>query len=380
MTESEKLKTDLHNLTETVQRISSEVERTSAQCAKVAALEEIQKVERTIEDRFDKRTKTAIMFVGLLATLFGLFSYFGLPLILKSMLTAATVESIEDAKLRATKALTEINVALSEVRKNRLIVLQTDYGSKSSYMGTLKGVINGINPSARLETITSEINSFDVFDAAWTLTRASRFFPGGTIFVVITNPGGVTSNPVVIETKNDHVYVGYDNGCFDFVVQQYGLKSYHSIANPQLNPSEFKDLFGGNDLFGPTAAKLSLGFPIDSVGRMAGGYLSKLPTPSYHIDSAKIIGTVMDIDRYGNATTNIPRFDLQKLGIKLHSRITVSFGKGRMNMPFEITYGHASVGSMVAIPYDDLLQLAINEGNFAKETGVSRGVQVTVSQ
>lgn len=94
---------------------------------------------------------------------------------------------------KAKHNLEQIQIARKATEGSPLIVLQTDYGNKGYYMGRLKGVIYNINPYARIDVITAEIADFDLINASWTLWRGSRFYPAGTIFVAITNPGGITS-------------------------------------------------------------------------------------------------------------------------------------------------------------------------------------------
>src|SRR6185503_17701175 len=105
-----------------------------------------------------------------------------------------------------------------------------------------------MNPNARIDVITAEVADFDIINAAFTLWRASKYYPSGTIFVVITNPGGATASQVAIETGNGHIYLGHDNGCLDLVVQEYGIRGAYRISAAELTPGQFRDLFGGVDV------------------------------------------------------------------------------------------------------------------------------------
>ena len=88
--------------------------------------------------------------------------------------------------------------------------------------------------------------------------------------MAITNPGGLTTDLVLIRTKNDHIYIGHNNGTFDLVVKKYGLDAMYRIASPKLSPPIHEDLFGGVDTLGPTAAKIALGFSLEDVGCSSG--------------------------------------------------------------------------------------------------------------
>jgi S-adenosylmethionine hydrolase len=259
-----------------------------------------------------------------------------------------------------------------------LIAIQTDYGSKSYYMGALMGVIYKRNPQARVQVITSEIENFDRLDAAWTLWQASRYYPEGTIFVVITNPGGLTSSPpTVITTNNGFIFIGHDNGCFDLVVQHYGHKASYPISSPELSPTQFKD--GGLDYFGPTAAALSLGFSLEKVGPKSTNYSPKLPDIKHSVSADKIVGTVIAVDKFGNANTNISEEDIKSIGLRNGEQIELVAGTAKIRVQYEDTYSRVAVGQPVAIINDSQLQLAIREGNFAEKYKIKRGSVLTVN-
>jgi S-adenosylmethionine hydrolase len=377
------LENKLHDLSCSVNELKKRLQDEVSQTAKMWVLEEMKRCGDSIDDKIEKRFKTAFIFAGSILIVLGGLGYLGLqtslPRMVRQSVGTSTSTEIESIRKNAVNALGDIEKAQIAAKSNPLIVLQTDYGTKAPYMGTLMGVIYNINPQARVQVITSEIEDFDVRNAAWVLWRASRFYPPGTIFVVITNPGGLTSRPVLIITNNGHYYLGHDNGCFDLVVQDYGYKAGYAIASPDLSPKEFRDLFGGSDTFGPAASKLSLGFPLDKVGPSIGAYVPKLPGVRHVIDGNKITGTIMDTDKYGNMTTNLTETDLTAAGIRIGAIVQAKFGDKILTMPMKETYGHVSKGSPVAIVYEGLLQFAINEGSFSKAYSIANGSEVTIT-
>jgi hypothetical protein len=271
----------------------------------------------------------------------------------------------------------QLTAGASQIGAMPLIAIQTDYGSKSYYMGALMGVIYKRNPQARIQVITSEIDSFDRLDAAWTLWQASRHYPEGTIFVVITNPGGLTSSPpTVVTTKNGFIFVGHDNGCFDLVVQHYGHKASYPISSPDLSPTQFKD--GGLDYFGPTAAALSLGFPLEKVGPKTTEYIPKLPEVKHSVSADKIVGTIMAVDKFGNANTNILEEETRVAELRYGESIDLTFGTTKLKIPFQDTYSRVAIGQPVAIINDGQLQLAVREGSFADKFKVKRGMSLAL--
>lgn len=178
-----------------------------------------------------------------------------------------------------------------------------------------------------------------------------------------------------MRTKNGHVYIGFDNGCFDLVAQYHGHVRTYTIASPELNPARSKDLFGGIDVCGPTAGKLSLGFDYQKIGPFADDYQPKLTNVEHRVDPASrtITGTIMDVDSFGNATTNIIYEDLEAVGIRIGQTVTLKFSAPESRIYIAKTYGDVTPNQPVAIIHDELLQLAVNQGSFQKKFSVARG-------
>lgn len=323
-------------------------------------------------------------FGGALAvlTVMGLLGAFGLWSVLQGEIAErvgdGAVEDLNRMREQGAEALAGIE-GLAADANDPLIVLQTDYGSRSPYMGALKGVIYSINPRARIETITADVSDFDVAEAAWTLWQASRFYPPNTIFVAITNPGGITTYPrVVVRTHNGHTYVGHDNGVFDFVVSAHGHSVTYSINSPALSPVRFNELFGGIDVFGPTAAHLSLGFDLSEVGPSTGDYQAKLPDVIHRIEGQSVLGTAIHTDKYGNVATNILADDLSAIGVRNSTVLRIRVGDQELTLPFRGTYGEVGLREPVALLYEGYLQLALNQGSFAVEFNVGQNTRVSV--
>jgi S-adenosylmethionine hydrolase len=253
-----------------------------------------------------------------------------------------------------------------------IIAVQTDYGTQSPYMGALLGAIYKIDKYARIKMITAEIKSYDHLHAAWTLRLASEEFPPGTIFLCVTNPGGTTTRPAVIETANGHIYVGHDNGLFDLVVRDYGYKRGFVISSPRLNKEQYQSLYGIS-LFAPTAAWLSNGFRISRVGAPISTYDFRLPPSVKNILGNAIECTVKDIDRFGNCTLNVTEADLSKINLTINMDIFVSHGNRREIFPFKETYGYVSAGDYVAINFLGYVQLAIRQGNLSESWSIMSG-------
>ncbi len=230
---------------------------------------------------------------------------------------------------------------------------------------------------ARVQTISANINVFDMVNAAWILRQTSYGYPKGTIFVCVTNPGGMTCAPSVIETSNGHIYIGHDNGLFDLVVKDYGFQQAFKIASPILSPPKYETLFGIS-LFAPTAAHISKGLKLNKVGSRIEEYQFKLPNIPHSVSTNCIEATVMDIDRFGNATLNVTESEIDVLGVKIGQEIAVEFNDEIVLFEFRETYGYVSKGTPVAILFMRCLQLTVCEDSLAKKFSISFGDRVVL--
>jgi S-adenosylmethionine hydrolase len=361
------------------EKVGDELEERVDEKVRGAVLEQEHEVRKSIDQTIDSRFKTTWLFAGGVMTILSAVGYLGVQTMVtktvEDKVGREAVSELETLKSQARASLVEIEKAKAVARGNPLIVLQTDFGSKSPYMGALMGAIYKVNPYARIQVNTCEIDPFDVTHAAWSIWRGGRHYPSGTIFVVITNPGGITRPLVVMKTKNGHTYIGFDNGCFDFVAEYHGHLKTYTIASKELTPTESKDLFGGIDVCGPTAGKLSLGFDYDQIGPVRSDYQPKLTDVEHRLDVTghSVTGTVMDIDGFGNVITNVLQDDLEKIGIRLGRTLVINIAGKEDHIPLRKTYGDVPPEQSVAIIHDELLQFAINEGNFKDKFSVKRG-------
>jgi S-adenosylmethionine hydrolase len=350
---------------------------------KIEVIKEISTVRENLDDKIGRKTSNTIAILGIILSVLGSLGYFGLKSSIPSYIdkkigTQVTTE-LKNITDTAERSLAIIK-SLEQGVERPLIVVQTDYGNDAAYMGSLLGEIYKINPNARVQISTSGIEDFNIIHAAWTLWRSSRLYPAGTIFLAITNPGGTENNvrKIVLVTKNNLVFIGHDNGIFDMVVQNLGHKETYVISSPEFTPVEITDLFGGIDIFGPTAAKISLGCDMNKIGPIDLNYKMKLPNVAHQVLTDEIKGTVMDIDNFKNVTLNISNDDLEKINKRIGNTIIVKFNDRKIVMPLKNVYGEVPKGSLVAVFYDGYLQLAINIGYFNNKYQLQRGSLVEI--
>ncbi len=187
-----------------------------------------------------------------------------------------------------------------------VIALLSDFGYRDGFVGAVKGVILSINSAISIVDITHDIEPFNIFEAALVLKVHYRYFPTGTIFWCVVDPGvGSERRPVIIKTEK-YTFVGPENGLFDLVIRD--LKepfSAYLIENEKYMLERISNTFHGRDIFAPVCAYLSLGIPVEEFGREI-DYKFSLPFGRAVKEIDHIVGEIIYFDRYGNGITNIP--------------------------------------------------------------------------
>ena len=253
---------------------------------------------------------------------------------------------------------------------NPLIALISDFGSRDPFVGIMKGVLATINPVVSMVDISHEIPPGDLLKAAVSLWQATPYFPTGTIFLCVVDPGvGTTRKPIVLVTEK-HTFVGPDNGIFSFICG----KEFHiwEIHNPNYLLPSPSSTFHGRDVFAPAAAHISLRLDPSDLGPTV-ETLTRLPNPRLSLQTNdRIIGEVLFADHFGNCLTSLGRFDNQSgavdfepwLGGVPHRRGISGFSihlpeKG--TLPMAKTFGQIESGKCAGIlGSSGLLEIAAN--------------------
>jgi len=252
-----------------------------------------------------------------------------------------------------------------------IITLTTDFGLADPFVGIMKGVILGIAPDAQLVDITHEIRSFDILEAAFIIDSTYRYFPDGTVHVIVVDPGvGSARRPMAASSKG-HTFVAPDNGVLSFVLRTDSAAltpSTYWIKNQSLFLNSVSQTFHGRDIFAPVAAHLARGTAIESVGPRIVDFVKKsFPKPRPQGD--KVVGTVLRIAKFGNIVTNLRRHDLgrnfaiQVAGLSI-TRLCFSFSEAE---PGEFFALEGSTG---------YIELALNQGSAAERLKIGRGAEI----
>ena len=198
-------------------------------------------------------------------------------------------------------------------KKRAVISLTTDFGLRDPFVGVMKGVILNINPSAMIVDISHEIANHDLLEAAFILYTSYKYFPPGTIHLVVVDPGvGTSRRPLLVESDN-YRFVAPDNGVLSYIYREELLKEIIAITDEQYFLSQISHTFHGRDIFAPVAAWLSTGIDPRKFGEPVMDYV-RLPLPELvQPDDSTLKGAIIHIDRFGNLITNIHRSTFEKM-------------------------------------------------------------------
>ena len=187
-----------------------------------------------------------------------------------------------------------------------VVAILTDFGTADGFVAAMKGVILSINPAVTIVDVSHEVQPFNILEGALILKAHYRYFPPGTIFVAVVDPGvGSERRPLALRC-GDYLFVGPDNGIMDLVVKDaQELPQAVVIENRNVMLPRINNTFHGRDVFAPAAAHLSRGMALEDLGP-AVEYTFRLNFPEVRREPGRVTGEIVYFDRFGNAVTNVP--------------------------------------------------------------------------
>lgn len=274
---------------------------------------------------------------------------------------------------------------------SRLIALLTDFGTTDTYVGVMKGVMLGINPDLQFVDLTHAIEPQNIKQAAFTLLNSYRYFPKGTVFLVVVDPGvGSKRRPIAL-TSDAYIFVAPDNGVLSYVLRELGGVRAVELTNSAYRLRETSRTFHGRDIFAPATAHLASGVPLEQFGSPVEKPIM-LSEPVCVVENDFITGEVLHIDHFGSLITSIgllqwgearqltltPRFgDASPLSFAA-DRVVVTVGNQAISA-IHRTYAEVETGEPLAlIGSSGYLELSINGGSFVERFGAHIGDPVTV--
>jgi len=253
------------------------------------------------------------------------------------------------------------------------IVFMTDFGTANDAVAICRAVIYGIAPDVRITDITHQVTPFSIEEASRFLYGVTPYYPAGTVFLVVVDPGvGTSRKAIAVKSRKGQYFILPDNGVITPVLDRDGMESAREITNQHwMIQAPLSSTFHGRDIFSPAAAHLAEGWEFDLVGPPV-QQLVRL-TPKTSVTSPKgIDGDVIGLDDpYGSLITDIAAEDFKQLGYNLGDKVFVQIDKKAVALPYAKTFMDVPVGeSLLYIDSRGRVGIAINQGSYSRKFNI----------
>jgi hypothetical protein len=245
------------------------------------------------------------------------------------------------------------------------IALLTDFGTRDPYVAAVRGVLAS-RCDARVDDLTHEIEPFDVFEAAWFLNVAAKWWPAETIFVCVIDPGVGTPRRILAAEQDSKFFLAPDNGLLTFIAPSRVV----SVENASFFLDTDATTFHGRDRFAPVAAAIANGTKLEDLGPVINDAKQLNYTPPVYREDV-VTGSVVHIDRFGNVITDVERarIPFERFALRVHyatvRELRTDYGGG--HEPFLI------VGST------GMVEISVGSANAADILRLKRGDQVEIT-
>jgi hypothetical protein len=254
------------------------------------------------------------------------------------------------------------------------IVFMTDFGVANDAVAICKAVILGIVPDARIMDITHQVTPYSIEEGARFLAGVTPYYPSGTVFLVVVDPGvGTSRKAIVVKSKKGQYFVLPDNGLITPVIDRDGLDSAREITNTDwMIQAPISSTFHGRDIFSPVAAHLAAGGDFVLVGPPL-SQLVRLNPKTATVTDKGIAGDIIGLDDpFGSLITDIPGDEFKKLAYRFGDKVPLLINKKPVTLPYAKTFMEVPVGDpLLYVDSRGRLGIAINQGNYSKQFDVT---------
>ncbi|WP_249870599.1 SAM hydrolase/SAM-dependent halogenase family protein [Oceanobacillus saliphilus] len=268
---------------------------------------------------------------------------------------------------------------------NNNLVIQTDFGKSDGAVNAMYGVAVSVDPSIRIYDLTHDIPPYNVWDASYRLFQSISYWPEGTVFISVVDPGvGTKRLSVVAKTKEGHYIVTPNNGTLTHIHHSIGIKEVRVIDEKinRLPRSGESYTFHGRDVYAFTGARLASGvISFEEVGpEVDTAKIIALPLTKAETNEGRITGNIDILDvRFGNLWTNIDRELFHEADFNYGDVLEVSIEnntqkKYKNSIVFGRSFADTRLGEpLLFVNSLDKLGVAINQGSFAKAYQIETG-------
>ena len=265
------------------------------------------------------------------------------------------------------------------------LVFQSDFGYVDGAVSAMYGVAYGVDPNLNISNLTHDITPYDIWEASYRLIQTVNYWPAGTVFVSVVDPGvGSARRSIAVKTANGQYIITPDNGTLTHIKRMTGIAEARIIDESinRLQGSSESYTFHGRDVYAYTGAKLASGM-IDFAGvgpEVPPESVTELPVVEAELTGDTVSGTIDVLDvRFGSLWTNIPRELFNNLGVKHGGGVEISIENDtrivyKNILVYAKSFADVYVGEpLVYVNSLDCMAVAINQGSFARAYNIGTG-------
>ena len=250
-----------------------------------------------------------------------------------------------------------------------ILTLTTDFGAADHYVGTMKGVILGICPRARMIDISHEVKPYQIAEGAYLVAQAYRYFPPKTVHLAVVDPGvGSARRPILIEAAGQY-FIGPDNGVLSMVYNREKHKA-RLISAERYFRQPVSRTFHGRDIFAPVAAHVATGVPAARLGKLIHDHLKSSSWKPQRTGKRTWTGQVLHIDRFGNIVTNFHASDFPDLETR---NVSLTIGPQQVSVVAR-TYAECSSAELfLIVGSSGYVEVSVSQASAARAIGCETG-------
>ncbi len=266
---------------------------------------------------------------------------------------------------------------------SRTIALLTDFGWHNWYLGVMRGVILSLNPSVEIVDLCHDVSSQDVREGSFILGNSYPYFPRGTIFLAVVDPGVGGKRKNLIAVSDDYYFVAPDNGILSCLFEKGVVRKVYHVKPGKYTLQVKGSTFYGRDIFAPIAAYLSLGVAPDEMGKETNAVLTVPALRPVVRRTGEISGKAVYVDTFGNIITNIDEpFIMETFGSNLDWNMVKVRVAGKTIKGVKRYYQQGERGKLIALINSwGYLEIAVNRGSAFEKLGLQdkKSVEIKLS-
>ncbi|MFW9939928.1 MAG: S-adenosyl-l-methionine hydroxide adenosyltransferase family protein [Candidatus Thorarchaeota archaeon] len=271
----------------------------------------------------------------------------------------------------------------------RIIALITDFGPKGQhYVAAMKAIIMNINPLVKIIDIAHDITPYSIIEASYILKTTYKFFPKGSIFIIVVDPGvGGSREILTLKTKSDYIFIGPNNGIFSNVFDISEISECVSIQNEEYYRQPVSSTFHGRDIMAPIGAYITKykSFPLSDLGPIFNfnKIVRKKITNKIDFGNRSITSSIQYIDSFGNGTTAIQmvgnKIEDLDLSLKDGMKIILLYNSNKYEGIFTSHFSSVHIDSLLfLVGSTGFLEISINQGSASRKIGFKPGDLITI--